>query len=115
MEQPTEMNTLSQVLEKLRLKGKDNELTMNEDGVMQSDKTKAIYKPDELTIIKTYRFEGMSDPADNSALYIVEDQKGQIGYIMDAYGIYSDHIGSAFDDFLKKIPTADRDEQELFS
>ncbi|WP_243718035.1 hypothetical protein [Pedobacter changchengzhani] len=114
MEQPVEMNTLSQILEKLRLKGKDNELKMTDHGKMQSDNGK-IYTPEDLTIVKTYRFEGMSDPGDNSVLYILVDQDNEMSYIIDAYGLYSDHDGPAFDDFLKKINTADRDEQELFS
>lgn len=114
MEQPVAMNTLSQILEKLRLKGKDNELKISDHGKMQSQAGK-IYKPEDLTIVKTYRFEGDSDPADNSVLYLVEDQDKTIGYILDAYGIYSDNEGPGFDDFLKKIPTADRDEQELFN
>ena len=115
MEQPVEMNTLSQILEKLRLKGKDNELKMTDHGKMQSKTLDKIYKPEDLTIVKTYRFEGMSDPGDNSVLYILEDEDKNIGYILDAYGTYSDNDGPGFDDFLKKIPTADRDEQELFS
>jgi len=115
MERPIAMNTLSQILEKLRLKGMDNELKMTDHGKMQSKTLGTIYKPDDLTIVKTYRFEGDSDPADNSVLYLVEDQQKNIGYVLDAYGIYSDNEGSGFDDFLKKIPVADRDEQELFS
>jgi len=114
MEQPFEMNTLSQILEKLRLKGKDNELKMTDHGKMQSKSLNKIYKPEDLTIVKTYRFEGPSDPADNSVLYLVEDSEKNIGYMLDAYGIYSDNLGSGFDDFLKKIPTENRDEQELF-
>ena len=114
MEYPEEMNTLSQILEKLRRKGWDNEMKMTDIGKMQSAGHKDLYEPQDLTIIKTYRFEGLSDPADNSVLYLVEDKKGRIGYIMDAYGIYSDNEGPAFDDFLKKIHTADRDEEELF-
>ena len=115
MEQPVEMNTLSQILEKLRLKGKDNEIKMTDHGKMQADNLSKIYKPEDLSIIKTYRFEGDSDPGDNSVLYLLEDKDGDLGYIIDTYGSYSDHIGPAFDDFLKKIPTADRDEQELFN
>lgn len=115
MEQPVEMNTLSQILEKLRGKGMDNEIRMSDHGKMQSAALNKIYKPEDLTIVKTYRFEGMSDPADNSVLYLLEDSDKNIAYILDAYGTYSDHLGSSFDDFLKKIPTADRDEQELFS
>ncbi len=114
MENPAAMNTLSQILEKLRLKGKDNELKMSDHGKMQSKSLGKIYKPEDLSIVKTYRFEGDSDPADNSVLYITEDQDKNVGYILDAYGSYSDHEGSSFADFLKKIPVADRDEQELF-
>jgi hypothetical protein len=115
MEQPIEMNTLSQILEKLRLKGLDNEIKMTDHGKMQGVGVNKIYNPEDLTIIKTYRFEGASDPGDNSVLYLLEDKDGQIGYILDAYGMYSSQEGAGFDDFLKKIPTADRDLQELFT
>jgi hypothetical protein len=114
MEQPIEMTTLSQILEKLRQKGLDNEIKMTDHGKMQGTGLNKIYNPEDLTIIKTYRFEGDSDPGDNSVLYLLEDKDGQIGYIMDAYGMYSSQENTGFDDFLKKIPTADRDLQELF-
>jgi hypothetical protein len=114
MKQPNEMNTVSQILEKLRQKGLDNEFKMTDHGKMKGPGDNQIYKPEDLTIIKTYRFEGITDPGDESVIYILEDKEGKIGYIMDAYGVYSDQNGSDFDDFLKKIPTADRDMQELF-
>lgn len=113
MEHPMEMNTLSEILEKLRTKGLDKEIKMTDHGKMQNDQK--IYSPEDLTIIKTYRFEGDSDPGDNAILYLLEDKDHQIGYILDAYGMYSSHEGVEFADFLKKIPTADRDLQELFS
>lgn len=115
MERPVDMDTLSQILEKLRLKGKDNEFKMTDHGKMQSKTLDKIYNPEDLTIVKTYRFEGMSDPADNSVLYILQDKENNMGYILDAYGTYSNNDGPGFGDFLKKIPTADREEQELFS
>ena len=115
MKQHVEMNTLSQILEKLRQKGLDHEIKMTDHGKMQREGENKIYNPEDLTIIKTYRFEGDSDPADNSILYLLEDADGEIGYIMDAYGMYSSQENAGFDDFIKKIPTADRDMQELFS
>lgn len=115
MEQPEAMTTLSQVLEKLRLAGKDNELKMSDHGKMQSQKLNKIFTPEQLSIVKTYRFEGMSDPADSAVLYLLEDTDQNMYYISDAYGIYSDNEGPEFDDFLKKIPVANRDEQELFT
>lgn len=114
MEHPIEMNTLSQIMEKLRKKGLDNEIKMTDHGKMQGPGENQIYMPEDLTIIKTYRFEGDSDPGDNAVLYLLEDKNGQIGYIMDAYGMYSSQEATGFDDFLKKIPTADRDIQQLF-
>lgn len=114
MEHPNEMNTLSQIMEKLRQKGLDNEIKMTDHGKMQGADGQDIYKPEDLTIIKTYRFEGDSDPGDNAVLYVLEDQNQKIGYILDAYGMYSSQESAGFSDFLKKIPTADRDMQELF-
>lgn len=115
MEHSGEMNTLSQILEKLRKKGLDNELRMSDHGKMQSETLNKIYNPEDLTIVKTYRFEGLSDPGDNSVLYLLEDSDKKLSYILDAYGTYSNNIGPSFDDFLKRVNVADRDEQELFS
>jgi hypothetical protein len=67
-----------------------------------------------LVIIRTYRFEGDSDPSDNAILYLIEANDGLIGYSMDAYGVYSNHEDSRYDDFIKKIPMEERDEQLIF-
>lgn len=109
-----DMNTLSQVLNKLRERGFDNELKFSDHGRMQSEEGKDIYDAEDLKIIKTYRFEGASDPSDSSVLYIMEDKKGKKGYVIDAYGMYSTHDEEGFDDFIKKIPVEDREEQYIF-
>lgn len=114
MDQPVEMTTLSQVIEKLRQKGFDNEINMNEHKEMVSHNLNKKYTPQDLLIFKTFRFEGDSDPSDNAALYVVEDKEGEIGYIIDTYGAYSSHDGTEFDDFIKKIPTEDREDEKLF-
>ncbi|MCF0055809.1 hypothetical protein [Dyadobacter sp. CY356] len=109
----TEMSTLSQVLEKLRLKKLDNEFRWTEEG-FNAGKGKS-YDAQELTIIKTYRFEGESDPADSSILYIIEANDGLTGYSLDTYGVYSDHGGEeGYDNFIRLIPISDRDEQLIF-
>ena len=110
-ERITEMQTLSYILEKLRLRRHDNEFVMEGDYFTTKNGNK--YKPENLTIIKTYRFEGESDPADSSILYVIEANDGLIGYSLDAYGVYSDHDAS-YDDFIRKIPVMDRDEQLIF-
>lgn len=102
MQQSNEMPTLSQVLERLKAKGLDTEFTFSDHGKLQAQGN--IYNPEDLTIIKIFRFEGMSDPGDNAAIYLMEDKKGNKGYVMDAYGSYSDYDGASFDEFLKQIP-----------
>lgn len=107
----THMTTLSGVLEKLRLKKIDNEFKMTPEG-FTAGKGK-YYKPEDVKIIRTYRFEGESNPEDNSVIYIIEASDGLIGYSIDAYGAYSDH-DSDYDDFLRKIPMDEKEEAQIF-
>ena len=108
-----EMTTVSSVLEKLRVKKFDNEFKMTPEGFTPGNKK--YYSPEELKIIRTYRFEGESDPSDNSIIYLLEANDGLIGYSLDAYGVYSDHDNDGYDDFIRKIPVEERDEQQIFA
>ena len=109
----TEMTTLSSILEKLRLKKIDNEFRWSPEG-FTAGKGK-VYTPDQLTILKTYRFEGESDPSDMEILYIIKANDGLIGYSIDAYGMYSNHEDETYDDFIRKLNVEDRDEQLIFN
>jgi len=106
------MNTLSQVMEKLRLKGWDHEFHFSPKGFYL--KEKHFYAPEALEIIKTYRFEGDSNPSDSSILYILRTRDGQVGYILDAYGVYSTHDESGYDNYIRRIPLSHREEQMPF-
>lgn len=112
MEDKDQMKTLSYILEKLRLKRQDNDFQM-ENGFFKTASGKK-YTADQLTIIKTYRFEGESDPGDSSILYVIEANDGLIGYSIDAYGVYSNHEGD-YDEFVRKIKVNERDEQLIFT
>jgi hypothetical protein len=105
-----QMTTLSSVLEKLRLRRHDNEFTITADGFTCN--AVKIYKPEDLTIIKTYRFEGDSDPADSAILYLIEANDGLIGYSLDSFGAMSNNA-DGYDDFIKKIKMENRDDQIL--
>jgi hypothetical protein len=107
-----EMTTVSTVLEKLRVKKRDNEFRMTEAGFgTGSGKT---YKPEDLKIIRTYRFEGASDPSDNSILYVIEANDGLVGYSIDAYGAYSNHDDDGYDEFIRQIPVQEMEERNIF-
>jgi|SRR6516225_6525346 hypothetical protein len=109
--QPSQMTTLSTVLEQLRLKKYDNEFRMTEEG-FTAGKGK-FYQPEELKVIRIYRFEGISDPADASVVYLIEANDGLIGYSLDSFGAYSEH-SEGYDDFIRKIPVDDNQEGHLF-
>lgn len=102
MIKPAEMTTLSQVIEKLRLKHQDNEFRLTQEGF--SIGNGKFYQPQDLKIIKTFRFEGESDPSDSSILYVLEGNDGTIGYSANAYGAYSNHDDMHYDDFIRKVP-----------
>ncbi len=107
-----EMTTLSVVLEKLRQKKQDNEFLLTAKGFGPG--TGKYYTPEELKIIKTYRFEGDSDPSDSVILYVLEANDGKLGYSIDAYGVYSNHDDEKYDDFIRRVPMEEREEQEIF-
>ena len=111
-EKPGEMVTVSAVLEKLRLKKRDKEFRMTPEGFTAG--TGKFYKPEDLKIIRTYRFEGESDPSDSSIIYLIEASDGLVGYSLDASGVYSEHEDDGYDDFVRKIPIEERDEQLIF-
>jgi len=109
---PSEMTTLTAVLERLRQMHHDNEFIIDNEGFTTNGKH---YKPEDLTIIRTYRFEGPSDPGDSSIVYLIEASDGTMGYTMDAYGAYSTQDAANYDDMIKKIHVQERDEQAIFS
>lgn len=48
--------------------------------------------PEEFTVTHVYRFEGMTNPEDQSVLYAIESDKGLKGTLVNAYGLYSDPV-----------------------
>jgi len=63
------------------------------------------YLPKDATIVNYYRFEGMSDPGDNSILYLIETNDGKRGILITTYG--SDcpaHVA----DYVSNIPQMEK-------
>lgn len=107
--QQNQMQTLSQVMETLRKRGIQREFCMNEAGEMRLQHRDKIYLPEDLIIVRVYRFEGESDPDDNAVLYVVEDEEKNLGMIIDTYGVDNSRPDDKFDEFLRKIPVKERD------
>ena len=83
--------SLSVAIQDLQNEGYTADFNMCDAGVEHKQK-KCIYKATELDVIKFYRFEGMSNPADNTILYVIEATNGEKGLLVDAYGMYSGNI-----------------------
>src|SRR3982750_3478545 len=89
------LNTMVDCVNSLVLQGFTEDFKAREAG-LESLTTRRIYKPEEVKILNFYRFEGESDPADNSILYAIETTDGKRGTLVDAYGPYADSKVSSF-------------------
>jgi len=103
----TEMNSLSTCVNKLVRDGYTINFKVDEQGLVAAEDGKH-YKPDQVHIKNFFRFEGDSDPADNSILYAIELDNGEKGTLTDAYGSYNDPLIGKFikqvEDIEKKTP-----------
>src|SRR5690606_36619904 len=107
------MTPLSVVMNRLIEKGYGREFKIYENGAGFDEAGGPRYTPESLKIVKTYRFEGESDPADMAILYAIEAQNGQKGMILNAYGTYSDQDQEAYDGFILKVPVEEREDLEI--
>jgi hypothetical protein len=78
-------DTVTEAVEALQAKGYDIDFDLVEDGV-HSKHLKKQWKAGEIEVKQFYRFEGVSDPADNMILYVLECTDGSKGLLLDAYG-----------------------------
>jgi hypothetical protein len=84
-----DLKTLVSCLNVLYGDGFTDDYKMTDQG-LKSLKRERVYKPEEVKVLNYYRFEGISDPADNSILYAIETSDGGRGTLVDAYGPYAD-------------------------
>ena len=84
------MDTMSEVINKLRGQGYTEDLNMQQNSLECRNGDFRIYH-DEFVIDKVYRFEGESDPADEATVYAISSSKHGIkGILVNGAGIYTD-------------------------
>ena len=84
-------STLSQAIEGLRLEGYTEDFNL-QGHCIECKALDLQLSPQDFTIDKYYRFEGMSDPGDNSIVYAISAVTGEKGVLVDAYGMYSENM-----------------------
>lgn len=90
--------TLSGVMNALAKKGYKEDFRTTKECV-QAIYSKKNYQPDELQIVATYRFEGETNPGDQTTLFVIEAIDGLKGTLVMSYSYQSNQD----DEMLKKI------------
>ena len=93
--------TLSETINGLIKIGYTHDFNINEDALF-CHQTNSILPPSEFQIDKIYRFEGESNPDDQSILYAISSSKyGIKGTLVNGYGISFDESTSKLVEKLK--------------
>ena len=95
-----EKGTLSQVINRLRTEeGYEEDFNLLDDE-LEIKSRKERFSTSDFNVDEVYRFEGPSNPSDNSVLYAITTNSGRKGVLVDGYG-YSG--GQISDEMLKKL------------
>jgi hypothetical protein len=94
--------TLSETINGLKMEGYVLDFNVNRESVV-CDNSNMILSPDDFEIDKVYRFEGETNPDDQSILYAISSPKFNVkGLLVKGYGISSVEIS---DTLISKIRT----------
>jgi hypothetical protein len=94
-----DMKSMVTCTNKLVQDGFTENFKVSEQGLMALEKER-VYKPEEVSIVNFYRFEGYSDPGDNTILYAIITNDGVKGTLTDGYGAYGD---AQVENFIKQV------------
>jgi hypothetical protein len=72
------MQTVAGALDQFRDRGYRQEMAIKA-GRLQVDGTDRTYRPDEVVVRDYWRYEGVSDPGDESVVYAIETSDGVRG------------------------------------
>lgn len=94
--------TLSQTINELKKEGYHLDFNLKQECLVCHLNNIAL-SPEEFEIDAVYRFEGDSNPDDQSILYAISSGKYNVkGVLVNAYGVYSDEISAAMVEKLKR-------------
>jgi hypothetical protein len=98
--------TLSETINGLKKQGYTLDFNLGEECIICQQK-QTVLSPDDFEIDKVYRFEGESNPDDESILYAISSKiTDEKGLLVNGYGISSDDTSSMLVEKLQKHPVA---------
>lgn len=96
----TNEETLSIVMDRLGEKGYKEQFRLTNEGLKVISSGKVL-SPEELKILHRYRFDGMTNPDDESILYALQTQNGLKGTLVVSGNVHSEQNQS----ILNRIPS----------
>jgi hypothetical protein len=84
--------TVSEAVNDLTERGYNTDLNVHDDGhCLVCHQESISLSPDDFEIDEIHRFEGETDPADETIIFAISSEKHKIkGTIVNAFGAYSD-------------------------
>lgn len=88
-------DTLSQAVNDLIARGYTDDLSLSEECIICNGKSTSL-SPDEFFIDEFHRFEGDSNPSDESIVYAISSEKHQLkGVLVNAFGPDASNLNAA--------------------
>jgi hypothetical protein len=85
--------TLTEALADLKKRGYAEDFNLHANCLGCRARSVNIH-PENFTVDEFYRFEGDSNPDDNSIVYAISSDEGIRGTLVDGYGMYSESLSS---------------------
>jgi hypothetical protein len=105
-----DMKNLSECIKIALGRGFAENFKVNAIGLTTED-GKSVYTPQDIRISNFYRFEGNSNPDDNSILYLIETNDRKKGTLVDAYGAYGETL---ITNFIRQVTDIQKRHQLVF-
>jgi hypothetical protein len=86
--------TLSEAMNDLKRRGYVEDFELRSNCIACAGRSLQLH-PEDFTVDEFHRFEGMSNPDDNSILMAISSRDGVKGLLVDAYGVYSENLNAA--------------------
>jgi hypothetical protein len=87
MKQKFHYDTISEAIDELKKQGFTLDFNLAGTNLHAGDH---VFDVDDLEIVDLYRYEGMSDPADEAIVYALASPSGVKGILVSGYGISMD-------------------------
>lgn len=84
-------NTLSEAINDLKKRGYVEDFNVQPTCLECASLSLKLH-PEDFVVDEFHRFEGMSNPDDNSIVFAISSNDGIKGTLVDAYGVYSENL-----------------------